>query len=90
MSKKEYIKEDILKFLGGTSSIINTLIAEMEERIKIRVEKVISKFDIVSKSEFEIALALAEKARKENISLSKKINSLEKKVYALTKGKLKK
>ena len=37
MSKKEYIKEDILKFLGGTSSIINTLIAEMEERIKIRV-----------------------------------------------------
>ena len=85
MSKKEFLKEDILKFLGGTSSIINVLMDEMEERIKLRVEKVIRKFDIVTKSEFDVVMTLAEKSRKENQLLKRKINSLEKKINSFKK-----
>ena len=64
MSKKEFLKEDVLKFLGGTSSILNALMEEIEERIKLRVEKVISKFEIVTKSEFEIVFSMAQESRK--------------------------
>ena len=84
MSKKEFLKEDVLKFLGGTSSILNTLMEEIEERIKLRVEKVISKFEIVTKSEFEIVFSMAEKSRKENAILKRRLATLEKKIKLLS------
>ncbi len=84
MSKKEFFKEDVLKFLGGTSSILNTLMEEIEERIKLRVEKVISKFEIVTKSEFEIVFSMAEKSRKENAILKRRLATLEKKIKLLS------
>ena len=84
MSKKEFLKEDVLKFLGGTSSILNALMEEIEERIKLRVEKVISKFEIVTKSEFEIVFSMAEKSRKENAILKRRLATLEKKMKLLS------
>ena len=84
MSKKEFLKEDVLKFLGGTSSILNTLMEEIEERIKLRVEKVISKFEIVTKSEFEIVFSMAQESRKENAILKRRLDALEKKVKLLS------
>ena len=84
MSKKEFLKEDVLKFLGGTSSILNAFMEEIEERIKLRVEKVISKFEIVTKSEFEIVFSMAQESRKENAILKKKLDMLEKKVKLLS------
>ena len=84
MSKKEFFKEDVLKFLGGTSSILNTLMEEIEERIKLRVEKVISKFEIVTKSEFEIVFSMAEESRKENAVLKRRLDTLEKKIKLLS------
>ena len=84
MSKKEFIKEDVLKFLGGTSSIFSALMEEIEERIKLRVEKVISKFEIVTKSEFEIVFSMAEESRKENAILKRRLDALEKKMKLLS------
>ena len=84
MSKKEFLKEDVLKFLGGTSSIFNTLMEEIEERIKLRVEKGISKFEIVTKSEFEIVFSMAQESRKENAILKRRLDALEKKVKLLS------
>ena len=84
MSKKEFFKEDVLKFLGGTSSILNALMEEIEERIKLRVEKVISKFEIVTKSEFEIVFSMAEESRKENAVLKRRLDTLEKKMKLLS------
>ena len=84
MSKKEFLKEDVLKFLGGTSSILSTLKEEIEERIKLRVEKVISKFEIVTKSEFEIVFSMAQESRKENAILKRRLDALEKKMKLLS------
>ena len=84
MSKKEFLKEDVLKFLGGTSSILNALMEEIEERIKLRVEKVISKFEIVTKSEFEIVFSMAQESRKENAILKRRLDALEKKMKLLS------
>ena len=89
MSKKEFLKEDIIKLLGGASSALGILKEEIEERIKDRVEKVIYKLELINKKDFLIVKEMAEKARIENDKLSKKINSLEKKLLLINK-KLKK
>ena len=89
MSKKEFLKEDIIKLLGGASSALGILKEEIEERIKDRVEKVIYRLELINKKDFLIVKDMAEKARIENDKLSKKINSLEKKLLLINK-KLKK
>ena len=89
MSNKEFLKEDIKKLLGGASSALGILKEEIEERIKDRVEKVIYRLELINKKDFLIVKDMAEKARIENDKLSKKINSLEKKLLLINK-KLKK
>ena len=89
MSNKEFLKEDIIYLLGGASSALGILKEEIEERIKDRVEKVIYKLELINKKDFLIVKDMAEKARIENDKLSKKINSLEKKLLLINK-KLKK
>lgn len=85
MSKKEFIREDISKLLGGASSAFGILKEEIEDRIKDRVEKVILKLELINKKDFLIVKKMAEEARIENENLSKKINSLEKKLALLSK-----
>ena len=85
MSNKEFIKEDIIKLLGGAGSVLGILKEEIEERIKDRVEKVISKLDLIHKKDFLVVKEMAEKSRIENDKLSKKINSLEKSLSLINK-----
>jgi hypothetical protein len=85
MSKKEFFKEDMIKLLGGATSALGILKEEIEERIKDRVEKVVSKLELISKKDFLIVRDMAEKARIENEKLNKKINSLEKKLLLINK-----
>ena len=85
MSKKEFIKDDMVKILGGASSALGVLKDEVEERIKDKVEKVILKLDLINKKDFLIVKKMAEEARIQNEKLSKKINSLEKKIVLLNK-----
>ena len=85
MSKKEFIKEDIVKLLGGASSALGILKDEVEERIKDRVEKVILKLDLINKRDFLVVKKMAEEARIQNDKLSKKINLLENKITLINK-----
>lgn len=88
MSKKEFLKEDVINLLGGATSILNSFKEEVEERIKDRVEKIINKLDLIDKSEFLILKEMVEKSRIENDKLHKKIISLESKIK--TKNRIKK
>ena len=74
MSKKEFIKDDMVKLLGGASSALGVLKDEVEERIKDKVEKVIFKLDLINKKDFLVVKMMAEEARIQNEKLSKKIN----------------
>ena len=85
MSKKEFLKDDMVKLLGGASSALGVLKDEVEERIKDKVEKVILKLDLINKKDFLIVKKMAEEARIQNEKLSKKINSLEKQIELLNK-----
>ena len=85
MSNKEFLKDDIIKLLGGASSALGILKEEIEERIKDRVEKVIYKLDLINKKDFLIVKDMAEKARIENDKLNKKLDSIEKKLLLINK-----
>ena len=85
MSKKEFIKEDIVKLLGGASSALGILKDEVEERIKDRVEKVILKLDLINKKDFLVVKKMAEEARIQNDKLTKKLNLLENKITLINK-----
>lgn len=85
MSKKEFIKDDMVKLLGGASSALGVLKDELEDRIKDKVEKVIFKLDLINKKDFLVVKKMAEEARIQNEKLSKKINILEKKIVLLNK-----
>lgn len=85
MSKKEFIKDDMVKLLGGASSALGVLKDELEDRIKDKVEKVIFKLDLINKKDFLVVKKMAEEARIQNEKLSKKINTLEKKILLFNK-----
>tara|TARA_B100000586_G_C19857189_1_gene321258 strand:+ start:275 stop:541 length:267 start_codon:yes stop_codon:yes gene_type:complete len=87
MSKKNMFKEDVLSFLGGTSSFLGSLKEELEERVKDRVEKVINKLELIDKSEFFILKEMLEKSILENEKLEKRIKILEKRILAKNKTK---
>ena len=85
MSNKEFIKEDIIKLLGGATSTLGILKEEIEEKIKDRVEKLIYKLELINKKDFLTVKKMVEKSRIENEELRKKVNLLEKKLLLLTK-----
>ena len=86
MSKKDFMKEDVINLLGGATSILNTFKDELEERIKDKVEKVIHKLNLVDKNEINLLKEMIEKTRIENDKLNKKISLLEKKITKITKS----
>lgn len=90
MSNKEFIKEDIIKLLGGATSTLGILKEEIEEKVKDRVEKLIYKLELINKKDFLIVKEMAEKSRIENEELLKKIIQLEKKILLLNKNNKKK
>ena len=86
MSKKDFMKEDVINLLGGATSILNTFKDELEEKIKDKVEKVIHKLNLVDKDEINLLKEMIEKTRIENDKLNKKISLLEKKITKITKS----
>ena len=86
MSKKDFMKEDVINLLGGVTSILNTFKDELEERIKDKVEKVIHKLNLVDKNEINLLKEMIEKTRIENVKLNKKISLLENKITKITKS----
>ena len=90
MSKKEFLKEDMVNLLGGATSILNSFKDEMEERVKDKVEKIIHKFHLIDKDEFNLLKEMVIKYRIENADLNKKISLLETKINKLSKSAKKK
>ena len=86
MSKKDFMKEDVINLLGGATSILNTFKDELEEKIKDKVEKVIHKLNLVDKNEINLLKEMIEKTRIENVKLNKKISLLENKITKITKS----
>lgn len=83
MSNKDEFVKDMTKLAGlamqhlaGTAEEVKGGIKQM---VKQQCEDMIKRMDLVSREEFEVVRAMAEKAREEQIRLEKELAKLKKK-----------
>lgn len=78
--------EDIARVASGAVGAATGVRDEVEQAIKLRFERVAADLDLVSREEFDTAMAMAEKARSENQSLKAEMDALTKRLDALEKA----
>ena len=78
MQKDSRLFEDLAKMISGTAGAAMDMRRELETLIADKLERLISRDRFVTRDEFELVKAMAEKARMENERLSAEIEKLRK------------
>jgi BMFP domain-containing protein YqiC len=71
--------DDLSRASGSFAGMILDLKKEVENLINKKIDSLLAKSNFVSREEFEVVKLMAEKAREEQIALSKQIAALNKK-----------
>ena len=69
--------DDLARLAGGAISSITALKDEAESRLHVQIEHILSRMELVRRDEFDAVLAIAIKAREENVALENRIKALE-------------
>lgn len=77
MSNNNAFFDDLSKLASGTTGAMMDMKREIDAMIASQLEGFAGKMNIVSREEFEIVKAMAEKARSENDALKARISALE-------------
>jgi BMFP domain-containing protein YqiC len=84
MSKKEKILDDMARMAGGAIGTIGNIRGQMKEEIRLRVDEMAMRMDLVPREDFERVEDLLKQARLEQEELRARIEKLE---STLTTGK---
>ena len=87
MSKTKKIFSDFSKIATDAFGTISDIKKEIEAIVKIRIEKVINRANLVKRKEFEISKQILQKHSKKIANLEKTINILKKKNISKLKKK---
>ena len=79
MQKDSILFEDLAKFASGVAGSAMDMRREMESMIGDRIERLVSRGRFVTREEFEVVKAMAEKARAEYEALKAELAKLSKK-----------
>jgi BMFP domain-containing protein YqiC len=77
MPTRSRMFDDAAKLAGGAVGALDGVRREMESLICQQVERVLSKFDLVKRDEFEAVKEMAVRARSEQENIVEKLKSLE-------------
>ncbi|MCW8836340.1 MAG: accessory factor UbiK family protein [Rhodospirillales bacterium] len=77
--------DDIAKVTGGAAGALGGLKDELDSFLRQHLERVLSDMDLVPREEFEVARAMAAKARAGQEALEKRVAALEAQVKGLPK-----
>ena len=77
MQSDNKIFEDVGKLATSALGVAQNVKEEVETLVKQRLERVVSELDVVSREEFEVVWAMAQKAREENDDLRARVEALE-------------
>ncbi len=89
MNKKNKIFSDLSKLATDAYGAFSGARKELETIIKIKVEKIINKADLVRREEFEVLKSIVQRVIKENEQLNKTIKKIQKKKAVKTTKKIK-
>ena len=78
MPTRSRMFDDAAKLAGGAVGALDGVRREMESLIRQQVERILSKFDLVTRDEFEAVKEMARKAREDQESLHARLAELEK------------
>lgn len=69
--------DDLARIAGGAMGALGGMRTEVEALFNQRLERLVSDMKLVTREEFEIVQAMAEKAREENEALAARLSVLE-------------
>jgi BMFP domain-containing protein YqiC len=76
--------DDLARVANGAINTLSGVRAEIESRLRERVERWLTEMDMVPREEFEAIKEIAQKARVEQEDLSVKVAALEQQLAAVT------
>lgn len=77
MQTRNRIFDDVARVANGATGVFSGLRGEVEGLVKDRLERILMDMDLVSREEFDVVRAMAQKAREENDDLRARIEALE-------------
>ncbi len=89
MQTRNRILDDAAKLAGGAVGTLEGVRREIEALVRQHVEQILSRFDLVTRDEFEAVKEMAARARTEQDMLTKRLEKLEASQAKLTKAKRK-
>ena len=78
MQKDSHLFEDLAKMISGAAGTAMDMRRELETMIGDKVERLVSRGRFVTRDEFELVKAMAQKAREENETLRAQIDAIKK------------
>ena len=79
MQTRNKMFDDISQLMTNAMGVAQGAREEAETAMKSMIDRWLADRDFVTREEFDAVKAMAQKAREENISLSKRLDALEKK-----------
>ncbi len=77
MQTRNRIFDDAAKLAGGAVGTLEGVRREVETLVRQQVERMLSKFDLVTRDEFDAVKDMAARARAEQEELAKRLERLE-------------
>lgn len=77
MQSSNRLFDDLAKVASGAVSAVAGVREELEGLVRQRVERLVADLDLVSRDEFDVAKAMAAKARAEQEKLEARVEALE-------------
>jgi BMFP domain-containing protein YqiC len=75
--------DDVARVAGGAASAFGGLRSRMEGELRDQAERFLSRMNLVTREEYEVVAALAQKARAEQEILAERVAALEAKLSPL-------
>ncbi len=86
MQSKNRVLDDLARVANGAVSTLVGVKGEIEAMVRAQVERLLARFDLVERDEFDAVKAMAAKARAEQERLEKRVAALEAKLGLKTKA----
>jgi BMFP domain-containing protein YqiC len=77
MQTRNRIFDDAAKLAGGAVGTLEGVRREIEALVRQQVERILSRFDLVTRDEFDAVKEMAARARAEQEELAKRLETLE-------------
>ena len=87
MQSQNRVLDDLARVASGALGVAAGLREEVEARLREQFERTLSRMDLVTREEFEVAHAMAAKAREEQEAMAERLAALEARLAALEKPK---